>query len=43
MSKNIQKLEYMSTKIEQKIKFPRYEINKNLNIAIEKSMVGREG
>ena len=32
----------MSNRIEQKIKFPRYEINKNLNTAIEKSMIGRE-
>lgn len=34
ISKNISKLEYLNNKIKVGIKFPRYEINKKLNMSI---------
>lgn len=41
ISKNISKFEYLNNKIKANLKFPRYELNKNLNANIEKSMVGK--
>lgn len=42
VSKNISKFEFLNNKIKGNIKFPRYELKKDLNANIEKSMINKD-